>query len=225
MNNITKHTTLLYRTLIFFILSTLNTAYASNGIDKSWQFKVYLDGDEIGFHNFSIVHNDEQHKDHSHEIYSKAQFDVKFLFINAYSYRHDNIERWSGRCLNSINAVTDDNGELYKISGKVIDDTFVVNTAEQNNEYSTCIRSFAYWDKDFLNETNLLNSQTGEMIEVSSEFIGNDTVRHMGEEINARHYRLRGEKLQIDLWYSYDDHWLALESLTESGRVVRYEVP
>ena len=225
MIKIVKHLTLMYRTLIFITFSTVSTAYATNGIDRSWQFKVYLDGDEIGFHNFSIVHSDEQHKVHSHEIYSKAQFDVKFLFINAYSYRHDNIERWSGQCLDSINAVTDDNGELYKISGKVIDNAFVINTAEQNNEYSPCIKSFAYWDKDFLNETYLLNSQTGEMIKVSSEFIGNDTIRHMGEEINARHYRLRGENLQIDLWYSYDDHWLALESLTESGRVVRYEVP
>ena len=63
------------------------------------------------------------------------------------------------------------------------------------------------------------------MVEVSSEFVGNETVRHMGQDVNARHYRLRGDKLQIDLWYSADDHWLALESLTENGRVVRYEIP
>ena len=215
-----RHLTHLYIVLLLCCFSAFNFVHASNGIDKNWKFTVYLDGDEIGFHNFSIVHSDEQH-----EVYSRAQFDVKFLFINAYSYRHDNVERWSNECLDSINAVTDDNGELYKVSGEAIDDSFIVNTAENKNEYSPCIKTFAYWDRDFLNETTLLNSQTGEMVEVSSEFVGNEIIRHMGKDVNARHYRLRGEKLQIDLWYSADDHWLALESLTENGRVVRYEIP
>ena len=215
----------LFSIVMLLSVNILSLAYASSGHDRSWQFKVYLDGDEIGFHNFSIVHNDEQRDAYSHEIYSNAQFDVKFFFINAYSYRHNNIERWNGRCLDSINAITDDNGELYKVSGKVIDDAFVINSEEQDNEYSPCIKTFAYWDPNFLNESNLLNSQTGEMIEVSSEFMGIETIRHKGEDIEARHYRLRGDNLQIDLWYSTNDHWLALESLTESGRVVRYQIP
>ena len=214
----------LYKVLLLFFISIVNVAFAStsaaNAIDKNWQFKVYLDGDEIGFHNFSIIHK-EQHQ----EIFSSARFDVKFLFFNAYSYRHDNVELWRGQCLNSINAVTDDNGEKYKVIGKVDDDAFVVNTTEKQNKYLPCIKTFAYWDPEFLNEKTLLNSQTGEMIEVDSEFIGNATLRHKGEDVVARHYRLRGENLQIDLWYSVDDSWLALESLTDSGRVVRYAMP
>jgi len=218
----------LYKILLLFFISIFNVAYAStyaaNGIDKNWQFKVYLDGDEIGFHNFSMVHK-EQHQ----EIYSSARFDVKFLFFNAYSYRHDNVELWHGQCLNSINAVTDDNGEKYKVIGKIDNNAFIVNTSENQNEkqskYLPCIKTFAYWDPEFLNEKTLLNSQTGEMIEVESEFIGNETLRHKGEDVVARHYRLRGDNLQIDLWYSVDDSWLALESLTESGRVVRYAMP
>ena len=196
------------------------STYASESIDKNWQFKVYLDGDEIGFHNFSMIYK-EQHQ----EIYSSARFDVKFLFITAYSYKHDNVERWNGQCLNSINAITDDNGELYKVTGKADTDAFVVNTSDKQNKYLPCIKTFAYWDPEFLKETTLLNSQTGEMIAVDSEFIGNETLKHMGEDIIARHYRLRGDNLQIDLWYSTDDHWLALESITESGRIVRYANP
>ena len=199
-------------------------AYASSGINKNWQFKVYLDGDEIGFHNFSMIQKEQQH-----EIYSTARFDVEFLFFKVYSYKHDNVELWNGQCLNSINAVTDDNGELYKVSGKAANDVFVVNTMEdqdeKQNKYLACIKTFAYWDPEFLKETSLLNSQTGEMIQVESEFIGNETLKHRGEDVVARRYRLSGDNLQIDLWYSLDDSWLALESLTESGRVVRYAMP
>lgn len=214
----------LYNVIFLFFISTFNVAYAStyaaDGIDKNWQFKVYLDGDEIGFHNFSMVHK-EQHQ----EIYSSARFDVKFLFFNAYSYEHDNVEHWRGQCLKSINAMTNDNGEKYNVSGKVDNNAFVVNTLDNQSAYLPCIKTFAYWDPEFLKESTLLNSQTGEMVEVESEFIGNETLRHKGEDVVARHYRLRGDNLQIDLWYSVDDSWLALESLTESGRIVRYAMP
>ena len=211
------------------LFSIFNPAYASSNmpgsIDKNWNFKVYLDGEEIGFHKFSLIQ-----KDHHQEIYTSARFDVKFLFFNAYSYKHDNVEKWQGQCLNSINAVTDDNGDLYNVSGNANNEAFIVNTTENNddekqNKYLPCIKTFAYWDPEFLKETTLLNSQTGEMIAVNSEFIGNDTVRHNGENVVARRYQLKGKELQIDLWYSVDDHWLALESPTESGRVVRYAMP
>ena len=225
MNFIYRHTSNIQYVFLLCCISIFNVAHASSSIDKNWQFTVYLDGDEIGFHNFSIIQNEEYQK-----IYSSARFNVKFLFINAYSYKHDNEELWQGQCLNSINAVTDDNGDLYNVSGEAYNGAFIVNTAENNsnkkqNKYLPCIKTFAYWDPEFLKETTLLNSQTGEMMEVDSEFIGTDTLRHNGEEVVARHYRLHGKDLQIDLWYSVDDHWLALESLTESGRVVRYAIP
>ena len=217
----------LHQVALLLMLSIFSLAHAASSVscdsgrtDKSWEFKVYLDGDEIGFHNFSM-----SQKENRQEIFSSARFDVKFLFFNAYSYEHDNVEHWRGQCLESINAVTNDNGERYNVSGKVDKDEFIVNTLEKKSAYLPCVKTFAYWDPDFLNETRLLNSQTGEMIEVESQFIANETMSYRGKETEARRYRLRGENLQIDLWYSDDDNWLALESLTEGGRVVRYAMP
>ena len=210
----------IYTTAVLLILNVFNIAYATNSIDKRWEFKVYLDGEEIGFHNFSLVQ-----KENHQEVYSSARFDVKFLFFNAYSYEHDNVEHWRGHCLKSINAVTNDNGDIYNVSGKTGKDEFIVSTLDEKKTYQPCIKTFAYWDPDFLEDNRLLNSQTGEMIEVESRFISNETMTHRGKETDARRYRLLGENLQIDLWYSSDDQWLALESLTEGGRIVRYQMP
>ena len=212
--------TWLRRMIVMCCLLTAVTAMATSTIDKNWQFKVFLDGEEIGFHNFSI-----SGKAPHHEIYSSARFDVKFLFVSVYSYRHDNVELWQGQCLDSINATTDDNGEIYRVSGKTARDAFIVNTTDKESEYPSCVKTFAYWDPGFLDESSLLNSQTGEMVAVNSEYIGSEQIIHLGEEVMARRYRLSGENLQIDLWYSEDDHWLALESVTESGRIVRYAMP
>lgn len=223
--------TFLYKHLLkpsLILLCALGMAspiHAVSHSDKNWEFKVYLDGDEIGFHHFSLIRNEDHH-----EIHSNASFDVKFLFFNAYSYRHNNVEHWNGQCLTSINAMTDDNGDLYDVSGNSAEDGFIVSTreneeSEKQNRYLPCIKTFAYWDPQFMKETSLLNSQTGEMISVASKFIGEETLLHDGDEITTKRYRLNGEDLQIDLWYSDDDHWLALESLTESGHVIRYALP
>ncbi len=215
-----RHKHSLYKVALLLILSAFNPVHAASSIDKNWAFKVYLDGDEIGFHNFSMVQ-----KENHQEIYTSARFNVKFLFINAYSYEHDNVEHWRGQCLKSINAVTNDNGDKFNVSGKVDNNKFVVNTLDKQSAYLPCVKTFAYWDPEFLKESTLLNSQTGEMVEVKSLFIGNEIMTYKGEETEARRYRLSGENLQIDLWYSDDDHWLALESLTEGGRIVRYAMP
>lgn len=226
--NIIKQKHILTKVSLLCLMSVCNPVYANNYIsgyasdsaEKNWRFKVFLDDKEIGFHNFSVIQ-----KENHQEVYSNARFDVKFLFFNAYSYRHDNVEQWNGQCLKSINAVTDDNGDEYQVSGKIDNDAFIVDTIDKKTRYLPCVKTFAYWDPEFLKETALLNSQTGEMIEVDSEFVGNETLNYDGEDITARRYRLNGDNLQIDLWYSEEDHWLALESLTENGRIVRYTMP
>lgn len=215
-----NHKSYLRKIIPLCFIVTFNGSFASTETNKNWQFKVFLDDDEIGFHNFSIIKKGE-----NKEIYSKARFDVKFFFINAYSYQHDNVERWQGQCLKSIDAVTNDNGEQYNVRGKIDNDVFVVDTIQKQDSYLPCVKTFAYWDPEFLKESSLLNSQTGEMIDVKSEFIGNETMTYKGQAVEARRYRLSGDDLQIDLWYSDKDHWLALESLTEGGRIVRYAIP
>jgi hypothetical protein len=40
--------------------------------------------------------------------------------------------------------------------------------------------------------------------------------------VHAQRYHLHGPEMEIDLWYSAQGDWLALESLTRKGRRVRY---
>lgn len=212
---------ILYNSLfLLYCFSTFNAANASSKDGNNWQFKVFLDGDEIGTHSFSVLDKGE-----FTQINSDARFDVDFLFINIYSYQHTDVEHWRGQCLDRIEASTNDNGEELKVSGKIDKDAFIVNTLEQKHRYKPCVKTFAYWDPTFLTESELLNSQTGEMIQVKNQFIGYESMTHKGQTIDAKRYRISGEDLQIDLWYSEDDFWLALESLTEGGRVIRYATP
>ncbi|MGB5279403.1 MAG: DUF6134 family protein, partial [Gammaproteobacteria bacterium] len=85
-----------------------------------------------------------------------------------------------------------------------------------------CVRTFAYWDIEMLKSERLLNTQNGEYLPVSITDMGTGFLTVEEKQIEARQFRLVSQEMTIDLWYTNDMRWLALESVTESGAVLRY---
>ncbi|MDR9435935.1 MAG: DUF6134 family protein [Thiohalophilus sp.] len=189
-----------------------------NSADREWHFTVYLDDKEIGYHRFSVTRDGEKRR-----VISEARFDVRFWFINAYKYRHYNREIWRNDCLIEVDAATDDNGELSQVRARRDDDQLNFSRPE-NKSLAGCIRSFAYWVPQYLDSPRLLNTQTGEYQDVELMPLGKDDVTVGGQVQQANRYRIRNEKFRIDLWYSDQDQWLALESTTEGGATLRYRI-
>lgn len=194
-------------------------AAANDSLNETLMFEVFLDGKKIGYHRFEI-----DGPGSNVAVRSEASFDVKFLFVTAFSYRHSAEEDWAGGCLNQIAARTDANGKQLIVVGSRTDNAFVIDTGEQEAELPECVMTFAYWNPGFLEQPRLLNPQTGEYLEVVVEELGSDLVNIDGREIPARSVRLTARQMDITLWYSEDSEWLALESVAKGGRIIRYEL-
>jgi hypothetical protein len=207
--------------IVTFVLATLTTAVsvAEDSTDKTLVFDVFLDGKKIGYHRFEI---DGPRR--NAVVRSEAKFDVKFLFVTAFSYQHTAEESWAGGCLSDIEARTDSNGKLLNVVGERRSDSFVIETGEREAQLPECVMSFAYWNPVFLEESRLLNPQTGEYLEVEVQDLGSDVVQLGGREIPARSVRLTAREMDITLWYSENSEWLALESVAKGGRILRYEL-
>ena len=82
---------ILSRFLGAFLLLATSVPLMAEDSDR-WVFRVYLDDREIGFHEFSVTD-----RDGGQDVEISAEFDVKFLFFNAYSYDHRNLESWAGQ--------------------------------------------------------------------------------------------------------------------------------
>jgi hypothetical protein len=188
-------------------------------IKKSWHFNVLLDDKPIGYHQFIIKQTDQEHR-----ISSKAVFDVKFLFFTVYNYSHENTEVWKGQCLTNLSSDTNDNGDKDYVRLYIENGNTLIKTSEGLNTTNQCVRSFAYWDLELLKSHQLLNVQTGELIDVNFSHIGKDKLNIGKQEIESNHYRIHGKELEIDLWYSDDNNWLALQSTTVDGYILRYEL-
>jgi len=182
-----------------------------------WRFSVLLGDREIGQHRFALRANGA-----TLELRSEANLNVRILAVSAFSYRHEAIEHWNGDCLQRIESRTDHNGKPYSVEGRAAEDGFQVRTRAATTQLPACVMSFAYWNPRILQQQRLLNTQTGELLEVRIDAKGTEQIQARGSLHEAQRYTILGRKLQIDLWYATDGRWLGLESLTDSGRKLRY---
>ena len=181
------------------------------------RFQVYLDDKPIGEHSFRISENGETQR-----ISSSASFDVDFLFVNAYRYRHSSSEVFRDGCLQEIRATTGDNGKRYRVEGSTLGKGFRVEHQDGVEQADGCLMTFAYLDSDFLYQKRLLNAQTGDIGGVGGRQKGRDDVTVGSQKVSATRYALRTDKLTIDLWYNDALGWVGLSSDTGKGRRLIY---
>jgi hypothetical protein len=197
---------------------TVATTVPGDSATREWEFRVLLDGDEIGYHRFELVRDGALSR-----VRSEASFSVRFLFFDAYKYRHENEELWQDGCLQAIDARTRVNGKSMSVRGERGSDGFVVATEDDRAVLGECIMSFAYWKPEFLEQKRLLNAQTGEYVPVRIEPETEEQLEIGGRPVPAIRYSLDAGEMAIRLWYTPEREWLALESTTEGGRLLRYE--
>ena len=204
---------------LLLCLSLLAFPALASSADRAWRFRVFLDDKPIGHHEFRLREVEDRIV-----VETQASFEYKFLFVKLYEYRHRNVELWQDDCLMRIESRTDDNGEPYEVRGELTDDRFLLEGLEGPTELPACIMSFAYWDPSFLEQDRLLNTQNGELVEIEVADPEPVDVEVRGAMQPALRYRLSAEALGIELWYSRDREWLALEAEAGGGRKLRYEL-
>jgi len=203
---------------VITLLVALAFAVPASAAAGAWNFRVMLDGREIGRHRYEL-----QPRNDGMELRSEARFDVRLLFFSAYRYEHEAVERWQGGCLRELQSRTVTNGERVAVSARDTGGRLTVERPAGRDVHPGCVQSFAYWDPRILEARALLNSQTGELMPVEVTRVGPEAVNVQGEDLLATRHRISGTGLQIDLWY-VGERWVALEALTEGGRRLRYEL-
>lgn len=203
-----------------FALAFADSAPAQqSGSVGRWDFDVYLNDKRVGKHLYEVTTVDGIQK-----VQSDANFTYRILFIPAYRYEHSNTERWADNCLVGFDAQTNANGELLDVSGEQMGSSFEVDNGVSAQQLPECVMSFAYWNPDFLQQSRLLNPQTGEYVDVNVERLDEEVLEVRGEQVAATRFRLTAYEVDLTLWYSNDNQWLALESIAEGGHVIRYEL-
>lgn len=186
------------------LILAATAAPAAGAQGRAWDFRVLLDDAEIGWHRFTL-----RAAAAGRELRSEARFEVRFLAVPVYRYEHEATELWRDGCLRELASRTDENGKRQSVNWR---------DAEHG-----CQMSFAYWNPKILKAERLLNAQTGELLPVSVQPLGEESIQVRGRTVRAQRYRLDGPQLAIDIWLD-DGEWVALESAAKGGRRLRYEL-
>lgn len=183
-----------------------------------WNFDVFLDNKEIGYHRFEL-----RELKNGRLLRSDANFKVKILFVTAFDYEHQNSELWNDGCLQSIIARTESNGKLFEVLGKIENEQFVVETASGEAALNECVASFAYWDRSLLERGRLLNSQTGEYLEVGMSTLPAAELEIGDSRVPTDRIRLSAGDLDLVVSYAAGTgEWLGLDSKLKNGRTLKY---
>ena len=183
-----------------------NSTYA-----EEWNFDAVLNDKVIGQHAF-IYENEK--------TISNANFKFEYLFMD-FIYQHKSTETWQEGCLKTISSKTDDDGDLYEVSGHIGTDRFLVTTNNKTSELPSCVMTFAYGNPKILEQKKLMNSQSGEYLDVDIQFIREENHIVKGEDILTDLWRIEANiddgDLLIHLWYDKNMNWVSLKSQTPIG--------
>jgi hypothetical protein len=183
-----------------------NSTYA-----EEWNFDAVLNDKVIGQHTF-IYENEK--------TISNANFKFEYLFMD-FIYQHKSTETWQEGCLKTISSKTDDDGDLYEVSGHIGTDRFLVTTNNKTTELPSCVMTFAYGNPKILDQKKLMNSQNGEYLDVDIQFIRKENHIVRGKEILTDLWEIRAKSndgdLLVHLWFDKNMNWVSLKSPTPIG--------
>ena len=178
-------------------------------------FRVWAGEREIGTHSFKVARQGDKIN-----VLSNAIYKVKVMFVNVFSYEHTANEIWDGDCLDSLTSQTVEDGEKTTIDARRTENRFAVLRDDQPLlETEDCVGSYAYWDKQRILRSALMNAQTGEISDVTVTELGTQPLPRL--EASADAIQLDSDIASIRLWYDDSGEWLARLRVLILGRALR----
>jgi hypothetical protein len=214
----------LIASLMVLMASAWAPIQAREPAERQWRFTVLLDGKPIGHHHVDLSGGTAEI-----EYRSETKLNVKVLFLTVFRYLHVDREIWRDDCLTKIESTTDDDGKAQFVRGAKGSASFTLATDRGDRELSApCVMTFAYWNPRVLSATQLMNAQTGEYAAVRIDALGRERVQVRGQQVDAEHFAIVGDKLNIELWYAARSEgigeWIALATKTERGGRLEYRL-
>lgn len=151
---------------------------------------------------------------------ARADVDVNLLFVPVYTLRYHAREVWRGGELQSIEASTNDDGDLIHV--QATRDSKGLRVKTNGGVYETpAVLPISHWNAALLKGGLLLNGMTGEVDRVEVFDQGLDTVSTRNGSLRARHYLYSGD-LDGEIWYDDEGRWVKLRFRANDGSMIDY---
>lgn len=178
---------------------------------ETLNYTVTRDGSDIGTHTVAI-----SDQGGATEVDVQTDIEVKVLFVTAYKFKHTSHEKWRDGRLMAISSTTDDDGTPKQLNARLNGEQLVINAQikdqDRRQTADAGVLPASLWHPDTVEQSALLNTLDGEIMDIVVENKGTETVPAGGKDVQATQYSISGE-LTRDLWFD------------DAGRLVRMRFP
>ncbi len=193
------------------------TAHAAQALQPGpLNFTVYRDGSEIGTHKIDVRREGADTR-----VHVTTDVAVKMAFITVYRFKHVDNEVWRGGRLVRIESKTNDDGTDKWLRGAWDGKGLEIQGSAKKFLAAPSIIPASLWNPKIVEQARLLNSLDGSEMEVTTSFLGKETVKAHGREIPARHYAITGQ-LQRELWFDEDGTLVQVRFKASDKSDIRY---
>lgn len=142
-------------------------------------------------------------------VTTDVDLQVKFGPITAFRYRLDSVEQWSDGQLIGLNGTSNSDGRKARVSASAENGKLLVDSTKFDGVLPLTTIPSSHWNRSQVYQDQMLSTETGEVLDIDVETLGEDTVWVAGEAVQATHYRLKSD-LTVDLWYDSQSRWVKL---------------
>ncbi len=131
-------------------------------------------------------------------------------------------ETWSEGVLRSLTCSTLKDGRRTQVHAVSQDGRLRVSGADGETDFPLGVFPTSWWTRPPAGTSTLLDTETGEAMQVRVTNLGRETISVGGQRIQADRIRVRGT-LTADLWYDTQGRWVGCE-FTARGQRVEYRL-
>jgi hypothetical protein len=176
------------------------------------RFGVFREGSRIGDHVVRFARDGGLLA-----VEVAIDLEVRLGFIPLFRYAHRNREVWEGDRLVALDARTDDNGTAYRVSVRRDGGSLRVDGSEGPATVPADAMPTSYWRPDTVARSVFVNTQYGNVEDLSIRPAGPEAIEAGGRTVDARRYLLQGS-LALDVWYAGDE-WAKLAFTARGSRI------
>ena len=179
--------------------------------DLDAKFLIERKGEVIGYHAVDVSPTESGVR-----VDTQIEMKVGIGPITLFKYKHDATEIWSGEQLVSLVSKTNNNGDKEFVDAKRYGARLVIDASGYQGPAPAGAMPSSYWDKDLVSADAIINTQTGEIIDVTTSRIGETLAPH---DRPAEQFLLVGT-VALNLWYD-GERWVG-SNFTIDGEELTY---
>lgn len=179
-------------------------------------FEVKRNGKPVGRHSITF-RGDEA--DMSVEV--RFEIAIPILFFATYEYLYKSSARWQDGELISLQATTDDDGDVTNVVAVSQGDAIMVTGPEGEVSVGRPLFPTNHWNPDVLGQDRVLNTITGEIDQVSISEVGVEEISTERGTIEATRYAYGGD-LMTEVLYDAERNWVGMEFEAKDGSTISY---